>query len=191
MKSRLPVSGCIVLTICALTALTSAQIVPVTARNAANGTPIYDIDQPGRIPYQATQVARTIYDYVVTFTFNAVPAGHRLVIQQVSAQISMCCIVPSDVRLLALVSTPGFHDVYSFAPAPFIGGSDEGSFAQPLQFYFDEAEQPMVQLTSPTTKFRYVGVTLVGYELDCTVAPCAPIAGRDNDHRSTVPGIVK
>ena len=154
--------------------MASAQIVPVTARNAANGTPIYDIDQPGRIPYQST-VFGEVQEFSIFFKYDPVPDGHRLVIQQVSGDFRTDP-VPQDRKLQGRLQNEGRNSI-SFTVAPFAQYDGFGYFTQPTQLYLDPGQVPSVILFSPDSLFRIGTMTLTGYELDCNVAPCAPIAG--------------
>ena len=172
--------------ICLLSATASAQIVPVTVKNAVDGTPIYDIDQPGRIPYQTTINLSNINNPDALFVFAAIPSGHRLVIQQVSSRFGLQSTVSGDTKFYAFVSSAGKHDFYTFTPTPiFAADNPDGGLSQPLQFYVDAGFQPIFELISPGPNFASGSATLIGYLLDCTVAPCAQIAGAES-HQLTV-----
>jgi hypothetical protein len=62
-------------------------------------TPVYNIDEPGRIPYQATVQQLVLRQQDVVVKFDAVPQGHRLVIQQVSADLDMADSLPPDTKV--------------------------------------------------------------------------------------------
>jgi hypothetical protein len=52
-------------------------------------------------------------------------------------------------------------------------------FDQPILYYVDGGQTPIIQFTSGVTNFNPAAgqnLTLVGYELDCNAAPCAAIA---------------
>jgi hypothetical protein len=59
---------------------------PIQGANAAQAPPVREVDDPGRIPYQSSQ---TISAGQRAFLFPEVPAGHRLVIQHVSAHLNL------------------------------------------------------------------------------------------------------
>jgi hypothetical protein len=69
-------------------------------------------------------------------------------------------------------------DFVFFTVAPFVGNGDlNGDFTQPVQKYVDAGQTPTVDFTTPISEFTYVIVNLVGYEMNCNVAPCANFAG--------------
>ena len=59
-------------------------------------TQVREVDDPGRIAYQSQQSVGT----AGIFIFPKVPAGHRLVIQHVSAEVSFQSNVNSLVQVL-------------------------------------------------------------------------------------------
>jgi hypothetical protein len=59
--------------------------------------------------------------------------------------------------------------------APFVGA--ESMFDQEVQVYFDGGATPIVRAVITGQTFNGTPeFTLSGYLLDCTAAPCAPIA---------------
>ena len=95
------------------------------------------------------------------------PAGHRLVIQQVSAIV----IFPVDVSYVtvAVTSPKGFS---TFLPPIFANST---RFDQPVQLYVDAGNSPKV-VVGANSAVNIGSATLTGYLLDCTAAPCAKIA---------------
>ena len=135
------------------------------------------IDDPGRIPYLSivNQTGKCpVGGNTCFWEFGGVPSAHRIVIQHVSGVIGFSTAPTSLV--VSLNNGSGFP-VSSFF-APFTTFS---AFDQQVEGYFDpgqivEVRASMVGGTfpNPADSISEV-VTLSGYELDCTVAPCAPI----------------
>ena len=128
-----------------------------------------NIDDPGRIAYESEQSIAAGQDFVV---FPKVPAGHRLVIQHVSAELLFQSSVSSQVQVL--VSGGGLAG--SSFLVPF--SRSLASFDQLVQLYADQGTAPGVQIVADSglTQVFSGFLTLTGYLLDCTVAPCATIA---------------
>ena len=59
-----------------------------------------NVDEPGRIPYQAV-VSGSCLDTSCSAPFNPVPAGHRLVIRQVSGELVTVVTAPDTTKCLA------------------------------------------------------------------------------------------
>jgi hypothetical protein len=134
------------------------------------------IDDPGRIPYQSTLLA-TCSGTTCNFTFGAVPAGHRLVIQHVSTSISYTDSTTSGVYGVLEVA-PGSLALTNFG-LPI--AAKASLFDQPVQVYYDAGQAPEVHLFIigsgtflSAANSQYAVMT--GYELDCNAAPCAAIA---------------
>ncbi|HEY7096665.1 MAG TPA: hypothetical protein VH437_08080 [Terriglobales bacterium] len=150
----------------------AAQAAKVVVTNSAVRPALTSrIDDPGRIPYQSTQKL-TCTTVNCTFTFGAIPEGHRLVIQHVSGKFLF-----SGGGLQAIVTlTAGGADESDFTAA-LNSNVPEATFDQSVQFYVDAGQAPVVNGFLPLGKFTDgQTVTLMGYELDCVSAPCAPIA---------------
>jgi hypothetical protein len=134
--------------------------------NAAQPLPVREADDPGRIAYESEQSMGAGQDKVI---FPAVPAGHRLVIQHVSAIV----IFPSVIsEVTAAVFSSGAEGFSSFLPPIFANST---RFDQPIQLYVDAGNSPGVNVTANGV-VNTGSVTLTGYLLDCTAAPCATIA---------------
>jgi hypothetical protein len=135
---------------------------------AAPPLPVREVDDPGRIAYESEQSIGAGQDVV---PFPKVPAGHRLVIQHVSADLHFQSVVSAQVEVL-VTGGQGFS---SFL-APF--SQNLTDFDQLVQLYADAGEAPVVQLVPDGggTQVSFGTLKLTGYLLDCTVAPCAPIA---------------
>ncbi len=138
------------------------------------GLPIVNIDEPGRIPYQAVAFGHC-NGTACTATFQSIPAGHRLVIQHVAGDMTTLDPVPDGTRVLVGISNKVQFE--SFPVSPFIPGVFLGAFDQPVEFYVDSGQTPIVELHIGVSQLETFDPTLVGYELDCTKVSCAPIAG--------------
>ncbi|MGO9260986.1 MAG: hypothetical protein ACLQU1_32460 [Bryobacteraceae bacterium] len=126
------------------------------------------IDDPGRVAF-VQPYSINCSGYTCTFTSPfAVPAGHRVVIQHVSGVLNFDS-APSFV--FAQVVPPVYFNV------PLGTAGVTIYFDQPILYYFDGGQIPEVVFYSGTP-FSANGqnLTLIGYELDCTAAPCAAIA---------------
>lgn len=189
-KSILLGTGAVVLAGLILTLLApkAAHAIVATAvsvvNTSSNPVPASSIDGPGRIPFvsQGYFTNCSSGGSICQFAFpTAVPAGHRVVITYMSVQMEFNTFPTAiAVRLNATVPTVG--DVFFNVPvAPFIILSQY--FGTPVDFYFDAGQIPQITaisngtfLDDPVIGHGIQEVTLVGYELDCTVAPCAAVA---------------
>jgi len=150
-------------------AAAQAPQVPATI-----GLPTANIDEPGRIPYWSA-VSAKCSGTVCTGTFNAIPAGHRLVIQRVAGDMST--EDPTSDATRVLISFSNKFQFGSFPVSPFVSGVFVGAFDQPTLFYIDAGQTPIVQVHSGTLQMDTFNPILIGYELDCTKNSCAPLAG--------------
>lgn len=170
----------------AVTNTPTVNVANTPSVNVANTTaqpvPSLRIDEPGRIPYQS-QVKKSDGSCtgaaVCFFEFGSVPPGHRVVIQHISGVMSFSGT--NNATWVQLNNGSGFPVSTFFAPqAPSISFN---AFDQTVQTYFDpavfggiiEVQVNLLGGTFPASGF-VEGIILSGYELDCNVAPCAPIA---------------
>jgi len=154
----------------ALAALAGLVMLASSIQRAnAAATPVRNVDDPGRIAYENEQGLGAGQDLVV---FPKVPAGHRLVIQHVSAELRFQSFVSSQVQVLV----SGGGQASSNFLAPF--SKSLAGFDQLVQLYVDAGEAPAVQIVADAglTQVSSGFLTLTGYLLDCTAAPCAAIA---------------
>jgi len=155
--------------LCAALASLAILASPIHGALAAQATPVREVDDPGRIAYESEQSIGAGQDFVV---FPKVPAGHRLVIQHVSAELRFQSFVSSQVQV---VVSAGGQAASNFL-APF--SQTLAGFDQLVQLYVDAGETPAVQIVADLglTQVSSGFLTLTGYLLDCTAAPCATIA---------------
>ena len=144
---------------------------PLHGALGAQATQVRNIDDPGRIPYQSTVVAKAGAQF--EFSFSAVPAGHRLVIQHISSAGLTFTFTPQrhvQVKAFGGDGTTGFFAQFSLQST---------AFDQPILLYVDAGDSPFVVVeadngTDPALSGG--SLTLTGYLLDCNAAPCTPIA---------------
>jgi len=174
MKDRKLLSlrlAAISLAILSFTAFAAAQ-APQTPASLA--LPVVSIDEPGRIPYQVAAFGHC-NGTVCTATFNPIPAGHRLVIQHVSGDMTTQDPLSDATRVL--ITLQNKLQGIAFTESPFISGVFVGTFDQPVAFYVDGGESPTMQVHIGVSQMETFNPTIIGYELDCTKVSCAPIAG--------------
>jgi hypothetical protein len=142
---------------------------PIDGAIAAQATQVREADDPGRIPYQSSQ---NISAGQRAFNFPAVPAGHRLVIQHVSAHVNLQSAVTNQAEVLVSASDGGSSNFLSQFSGKLV------DFDQPLQLYVDAGDAPevVILVDAGLTLVSNAFGTLSGYLLDCTVAPYAKIA---------------
>ncbi len=132
------------------------------------------INEPGRIPYQATITNNACSGNACTFFTPSVPAGSRLVVQQIGVT-------------LQYNGTPKVIDVELASNQQFLGG-----FTPPATGVFTELYQPVTAFidgghalsVTATVNGSGIGfgsgtpqaVIVTGYLLDCTAALGAPLA---------------
>ena len=153
-----------------LTAIASAQI-PINSNNPTVATPTFSIDEPGRVAYVAT-AGPVIGGNPMLFYFPTVPSGHRLVIQNVSAHV---LAQGSGKQVVLLVNSSRGTSTQLF---PVINQSDIYT-GGPTTFYADAGDQFQISVFDPDNGLNFIAglATVTGYEVDCKVAQCAPIAG--------------
>jgi hypothetical protein len=153
---------------------------PVKVMNSSAAPAIAShIDDRGRVPFVQT-VQSTICNGAhggnnpCNFLFDLVPSGHRLVVEQISGHI-FGSGTPTYIQA-SLVDHS--NDILGSVSAP---AQAESIFGGPALAYFDAGDQALVQVTffAPFGT-NMIGVaqqvTISGYMVDCSAAPCSPIA---------------
>jgi len=115
--------------------------------------PTCALDEPGRIPFVAYS-SNTCSGTGCDYTFPTVRAGHRVVLQHVSA--SLAFLAPSPTALFAAVDG-GFGAIFFNVPPP--PGSNLTSFDHALQLYFDAGQTPLVQINTNGRSILALGRT--------------------------------
>jgi hypothetical protein len=143
----------------------------VNVTNPATAPVLFlNVNDPGRIPYQSTMLVTNCPAGECIATFSAVPSGHRLVIQHISGVETGTSALPTQPVLLLNQIFP----LSGFLASSTSNSGTNAYFDQSVLFYFDTQQAPVV-----ITGFGLgvqVTVTLTGYMLDCTIAPCAAVA---------------
>jgi hypothetical protein len=147
----------------------------VNVANPATAPALFlNVNDPGRIPYQATQSASSCSATVCAAAFPAVPSGHRLVVQHFSGAAGFSSQPTSVSATLTIANSTTMPTLSTF----FVPASvSQSFFDQPVLVYYDAVQMPDVQLgwtMGPLATFA--SFTLTGYLVDCTIAPCAAIA---------------
>jgi hypothetical protein len=154
-------------------------LVVQVANTVLNPALTSNVDNAGRIPYQST-VDRSgeCSPTGCSFSFPTVPAGHRVVVQHITAQLDFTG-VPSSITLQTKSQQTGIFLSVFYPPLPQ-GGIPIVLFDKPQLYYVDSLQSVEVVVSVSGTKFggaQPEQMTLTGYELDCSNAtPCAPIA---------------
>lgn len=158
----------------------AATLVQV-ANTSSNPAMVSSINDPGRVPFFAEVTLNSCTTSPCIHTFAPVPAGHRLVLQHVSG------VVPFSFNALPTymwvnVFSYGVGSVNFNVPiASSLGSGTTDVFDQPTLFYFDAGQTPQISFISDGTfagAGRAFWLSLVGYELDCTAAPCSAMASQ-------------
>ena len=149
-----------------------ATLVQV-ANTSSNPVITSNTEDPGRIPF-VSGFSNLCSGTLCSYTFQPVAAGHRVVLQHVSAAL---IFDSTPASIFGFVSFTGGSQIQFNVP-PISGAVTV--FDQPVLFYFDAGQTPFVQFQSTATFTQNVAqnLTLVGYELDCAAAPCEAVAAR-------------
>ena len=155
----------------------------VTVDNtAATPVPTFATDDPGRIPFQAAEQDATACDgqSICFLQFGTVPAGHRIVIKHVSGALFTAASSQTIVTVGPFNGAGLAFESFLVGPGRGTNFPVETVFDQPVQFYFDQGQTVEVSLNATSTFVSGTSalMTLTGYELDCTVAPCGPIQSK-------------
>jgi hypothetical protein len=135
-----------------------------------------NVNDPGRIPYQAAQECVTGVASCEA-SFQSVPSNRRLVVQHVSIATFFSVAQPSVSVRLDIITAPLVHRVVSQFPATLTAGNSEAVVDQQVLAYVDAGQSPDVMVFQGAGTSVASGiVNVTGYLLDCTIAPCAAIA---------------
>lgn len=149
----------------------------VTFANSANAPFFFrNVDDPGRIPYQSTVTGP---DNCTTsggcfWSFAAVPANHRLVVQHISGILTLTQ-EPQGANAVIEVRSGNFSTYVPLSAIP--AGNVNVAFDESMQTYIDAglylAVYPIGAFGTPSPNAT---ITATGYVLDCSAGPCAAIA---------------
>lgn len=160
MSKHARILGCLLffssmLGLCQPTALAQK---PVVTRNA---------DEPGRNPYRQNVFINQTSGYCpnpyyCVFTFNAVPAGYRLVVTYASARFSVNAGA-ADVQASLQDDSNVFGTQVVMAPPVSVGGSTYIS-GSPITFYVDAGKNPTILISASSIETGYTAqASIAGY----------------------------
>jgi len=169
----------------------NAPASTTVTNQATNPVPTSDVDNPGRIPYQSTQIASSggpgacigNLPFCRVF-FPPVPPNHRLVVLHVSGLVG-AATKPTQVNLGAgrqVTAIDGTKRVDSFTDFARQAFTVDTSFDQSVLLYLDAGDIPGVDALTEevngasTVNVTFLRINLSGYLVDCSVNKCAPIA---------------
>jgi hypothetical protein len=137
------------------------------------------VTDPGRIAYQSViDMTGKCSGSICVFASPAAPAGHRVVIQHITGIVGYNA-APSDIIVYV---SPNSSTFVSEFLVPVSSSALSGGFDEPVLFYDDSGNIAVIQVVLIGNGATFAGdstiqrVALTGYELDCTVAACSPIA---------------
>ncbi len=134
---------------------------------------VSNVDDPGRIAYQASSDCSSPQGVLICGTFPPVPAGKRLVITHVSGYF-LTVDTTGLLKLPFLASTPDSQT--SWFTTTYQGAGGTGGFFvfnQETLAYYDVGFSPKVGVLGVS---GFAQFTLSGYLLDCSTGPCTAIA---------------
>jgi hypothetical protein len=166
------------------TALTLVSIlVPMsrTAMAADKPATTYNVDEPGRVPYQTglnCTVDPNSTNARCTAQRGPVPAGRQLVIREVSLFLRLSGVNAGSGTQLLFGLGPN-HQPHPFNVSVFNPLGNSGGHVQLLVF-FEAGHTIDVDISLPfPVQFDPSAAQILflrGYVVDCTVAPCSPQA---------------
>ena len=144
---------------------------PVRVMNTSSAPAINSaIDVPGRVPYQSQQLLTGCAgSSFCNVSFVAVPANHRLVVQHITGNLTVTGANAMIVNLQCTNCTAFLNSAFF---SPTAGGTN--AFDAPVLAYYDPPVIPEVFIAGDTITNGII--TLSGYMIDCSSAPCSPIA---------------
>jgi hypothetical protein len=159
-------------------AVRAAVSTLVTVMNtSANPSYSLDADMATRIPYQSENVQNCSGNNGCSFSFTPAPAGHRLVVENVNALLTLA----SGAGALPAVSLINVAHTIYFGASGNIGETSQGapvaSVNQAVKIYFDPSDGAplMVVIANFNSGLTTQYASLTGYLIDCAVAGCPTI----------------
>lgn len=164
-----------------------AYATPVQVMNTSAAPDINSsIDEPGRAPYVSSVLDlgnSCGLGFECDFNFPQVPAGHRLVVQELSGFIQFYYSPSAWIEVFmtasGATSSAGQFIVNGTTFGNTSFGGTRASFTQPFHAYFDAGTTPVISVQARNATFPNDNstevATLKGYLIDCTAAPCSAI----------------
>ncbi|MBV9304013.1 MAG: hypothetical protein JOY62_11285 [Acidobacteriaceae bacterium] len=146
------------------------------ASSAAAPFFVRNVDDPGRIPYQATVTGTPVCssNNSCSWSFPAILANHRLVLEHVSGILTLTQ-APQGVNDAIQVSNGNQIGTY-FPVPPFPAGNTNVAFDQLVLLWVDGGTSlSLYPIGNFGTSPPEAAITVTGYLLDCSAGPCAPI----------------
>ena len=153
--------------------------------NLAPGSSVLSrgLDDPGRVAFQANVLNKIDCGNFspCVFNFGPVAAGHRIVVQHIAGLFTLNSGAQSVLVAVAPFNSPTLLTSF-VTPAIQSATVANAAFDQPVLFYLDHSQvatlvATTINATNSATFFPgQQTIALTGYELDCNVAPCSPIA---------------
>ncbi len=151
---------------------TLVQVVNTTA----NPVPNLDTERNARIPYQSSQFvsASSAGPNQLGVGFTTVPAGYRLVAQNVSATLTMELAATAPVGILE-DSVTSLHVALPGSAGAVNGTVRRGGFSEQILAYYDAGSSPSMLVIGdfPSGVFQFA--TLTGYLENCSLTGCPAI----------------
>lgn len=153
-----------------------AVLAPQSASAQTRAALVRNVDEPGRVPY-SEDIVGTCNAVNCFFTFATVPAGKRLVIEQVQglARSSSTSAVFSDAELLTSSTVrPGFsvRNNFRMAILGLAGSSNVYNgwfFNSPTKAYVEAGSAPSLTMHQSTAAaVIFSQATISGYLVDTT-----------------------
>jgi hypothetical protein len=133
-----------------------------------------NVNDPGRTPYQSFKFAACFHG-ACSATFAAVPAQHRLVMEHITGLVTLSSSTTAiQVALQENFGLDNFVSIF-IAPPPISSAGSVTEFDQAIRGYADAGEQPIVTVVANVELLESNNFTLIGYLVDCSVAPCSAI----------------
>ena len=152
--------------------------MPAVTINPPSLTVVSNMDDPGRNPYQSVATTSSCTGTTCVLNFGSVPAGHRLVLLHASAGLDFSSTSTTTPALVFVnIGTDPLNAVTHF-PVTDINGN-AGVFDKQILLYIDGSQTVQLAIFLSGGNFvsgQFQNATLFGYLVDCSAAPCAPIA---------------
>lgn len=149
--------------------ITPVEITNTASVTVANTTPlaVRDADNPARQPFQSESSESFPAGGDTINVFFSVPAGKRLVVEQVTASIG---VLPGQHALMNVMTTANGNQVVHFMKPTEQGewvGFQVFVVSQPVRFYADAGTQVRLQVNkNSTVGIGSATVSLSGYLID-------------------------
>jgi hypothetical protein len=151
---------------------TLVQVVNTTA----NPVPNLDTERNARIPYQSSQSFSAFSAGLqhLQAGFTGVPAGYRLVAQNVSATLTMEAAAAAPVGILQASAT-SLSLTLPGSAGSVNGSVRQGGFCTQILAYYDAGSTPSMLAIADFPSGAFQFATLTGYLENCSITGCPAI----------------